>query len=440
MRILLISSVVFVALAGAYAVFAQEEPAVEFPVAELGNCQSKEECHAYCDEVEHIEQCVNFAERHGLMKGGELEEAKKVVSALRQGAQLPGGCRNKEECEVYCKDGAHIEECIAFAEAAGFMSPEELEDAKRVAPLMARGEMPGGCRSREECEAYCSQDGHIEECAAFFEKAGFISVQEAEMFRKTGGRGPGDCRGREECEAFCNAPANQKVCFEFAKEHDLIPQEELQQMQEGIEMFKRGLQSAPPEVAQCLKETVGEDVLAKIEAGTFLPSRELGEHMRQCFETHLPNIIQQNIQEQVGGEVPPEAADCVQRILGDTRELQGPPTAEQEQRIREECFPQQQPLRPEGFEGSMPPEGEIPEEFREQYEQQFQEQFHQQFEQQFQEEYQRQLQQQSEVPQEFHEEESLPESSLLKQSFLGAVVEAMQPGLRILFPFLSLRL
>src|SRR3989338_10467137 len=140
MRILFISSVVFVALAGAYAVFAQEEPAVEFPVAELGNCQSKEECHAYCDEVEHIEQCVNFAERHGLMKGGELEEAKKVVSALRQGAQLPGGCRNKEECEVYCKDGAHIEECIAFAEAAGFMSPEELEDAKRVAPLMARGD------------------------------------------------------------------------------------------------------------------------------------------------------------------------------------------------------------------------------------------------------------------------------------------------------------
>src|SRR3989344_5759140 len=99
MRILLISSVVFVALAGAYAVFAQEEPAVEFPVAELGNCQSK------------------------------------------------------EECEVYCKDGAHIEECIAFAEAAGFMSQEELEDAKRVAPLMARGEMPGGCRPREEGEA-----------------------------------------------------------------------------------------------------------------------------------------------------------------------------------------------------------------------------------------------------------------------------------------------
>ena len=428
MRILLLSFFAFAILTGAYGVFAQEEdPEITFPVAELGNCANKEECKAYCDEVEHIEQCVDFAERHGLMHGAELEEAKKVVHALSQGAQLPGGCRNKEECEVYCKDGSHIEECIAFAEAAGFMSPEELADAKRVAPLMARGEMPGGCRNKEECEVYCSEASHVEECVTFFEKAGFMSAEEAEMFRKTGGRGPGGCTGRGECDAFCNNPENQNECFEFAKEHDLIPEEELHNIEEGLTRFHEGFQHAPPEVAQCLKDTLGEDVLAKIEAGTFLPNRELGEHMRQCFEEFMPRPQEGFGPEGEGSMMPAEAAGCVERILGDTRQLQGRPSLEQEQRIREECFPQQF-QHPEEFQGSMPSPGEMPQEFREEFERQY--------DQQFQEEYQRQLEQQT--PQEFHEEAPPPESSLPKQSFLGAVAEAMRPGLKTLFPFLPL--
>ncbi|HEX9722064.1 MAG TPA: hypothetical protein VGA53_02265 [Candidatus Paceibacterota bacterium] len=429
-RIVLLAVVAIAGLLGAYAVFAQEEPDIEFPVAELGNCQSKEECKAYCDEIEHIAQCVDFAERHGLMHGVELEEAKKVAHALSQGAQLPGGCRGKEECEVYCSEPTHIEECLAFAEAAGFMSAEELEDARRVAPLMARGEMPGGCRSREECEAYCSQDSHTEECVTFFQKAGFMTAEEAEMFRKTGGRGPGDCKGREECDAFCNNPENQKECFAFAKEHDLIPEEELHNIEEGLTRFHEGFQHAPPEVAQCLKDTIGEDVLAKIEAGTFLPNRELGEHMQKCFENFMPASPAGGPRptegfRPEGGEhmAPPEVMGCVERILGDTRQLQGSPTSEQEQRIREECFPQQS-QHPQGFEGEMP--------------QEFREEFERQHDEQFQEEYQRQFEQQIQEFQEFHAEETPAESRLPRESFLGAVAEAMRPGLKILFPFLPL--
>ncbi len=484
-RIFLLPLIIFVLLIGTWSVFAKSKADIAYPVRQLGNCANEQECrtycddlrhigdclafaqehnllsaeefaqakrfvqlgvesgpggctseascHAYCEDVSHITECLAFAEQYGVMEEEELAEARRVAEALGQGAKLPGGCRNKEQCEAYCEDPSHINECLAFAGAAGFMTAEELEEARRIAPFMARGEMPGGCRSKQQCETYCSDENNIEECAAFFEKAGFITPEEAEMFRKTGGKGPGACQGREECEAFCNDPANQSACFEFAKEHDLISEEELRNIEEGVGRFKEGFQNAPPEVAQCLRERIGEEVLAKIEAGTFLPNPQLGEHMRGCFEQFMPASQQGGPMPDEGfgggeGMVPPEAAGCVERILGDMPQLQGPPSPELEQRIRQECFPQY-------FEGPVV----NPEEFHGEFEGQYQEEFQGQFEQQYQQEFQQQFEQQSPPPpQEFPSEESLQESRIQRQSFLSAVVEAMRPGLKVLFPFLPL--
>jgi len=383
-----------VVLAVAGSVFALTKNDIVFPVAELGNCQSEQECRAYCDDsvnvtqcvafaekysilsleeiakakkfqeigakgpggcgseraceaycsdISHIEECLSFAETHGFMEGHDLEEAKKVASALRQGAQLPGGCTNKDACESYCSDTSHMKECVEFAEKAGFMNPEELKEAKqvlkaldagvafpgdckgknecqaycedpgnmeecvnfgiaagfippeeaeqvrRMIPLMKEGKMPEGCRGgREKCEAYCAQEENAQECTTFFVEAGFMTLEQAETFRKTGGKGPGGCTGQQECEAFCNEAANQETCFAFAQEQGLIPEGELQNIREGVGKFKEGISSAPPEVAQCLKEKIGQEVLDKIEAGTFLPNPQLGEQMKGCFEEFLP--------------------------------------------------------------------------------------------------------------------------------------------------------
>ncbi len=517
MRILLISLIVFAMFTAAYTVFADNKDDIEYPIEDLGSCTNERECRAYCDGLSHIKECVAFAEAHSLLSAEELAEAKrfarlgvesgpggctrevacqtycedvshiteclafaeqhevmgkeelvearKVAQALRQGAQLPGGCKNKIECEAYCEEPSRITECLAFAEAAGFMSAEELQDARRVAPFMARGEMPGGCRSREQCETYCSDSAHTEECVVFFEKAGFVTAEEAEMFRKTGGKGPGDCRGKEECEAFCNDPVHQEACFAFAKEHGLIPEGELEHLKEGIQQFRRGFDNAPPEVRACLESTLGSEALGKLEGGSFLPNPEIGSQMRKCFEQHIPRMIEQQVQEHGGEGAPPEAMDCVKRIVG---ELQGPPTPEQEQRIRQECFPQR-PEQQEGFEGQMHPEGQRPEEFQQQFEQrqgeefdrqyqeEFQRQYQQQYQQKYQEEFQRQLQQQTpegfQPPQSFTPPEGNfappegsqpqfspppPQSSLQSENFLGAVLQAMRPGLKILFPFLPL--
>jgi len=359
-----------------------------------GECTSELECEAYCENVNNIEECLAFAEQHGFMDEEELEEAKKIAAALRAGAQLPGGCTSKEACEAYCEDPNNMRECIAFAEAAGFMSPEELrevkqvlkaldagipfpggcrgeheceiycedfshieecvefgiaagfippgeaEDVRRMIPLMKAGKMPAGCLGgREECEAYCAAEENLEECTTFFVEAGFMSAEEAKMFKETGGRGPGGCSGQAECEAFCNNPTNQQACFEFGREHGFISEEELHNIEQGTKQFDEGFAQAPPEVELCLKEKVGEDVLLKIEAGTFLPTPELGEHMRYCFEEFFPR---------------PEGGEF------------GPPPGFEEG--DESFFPQQFEEGPEGF---FPPEFEhegerefIPQEFR----------------------------------------------------------------------------
>ena len=234
-----------------------------------GDCNGKDSCEEYCNDISRIDECVAFAEKNNLMPEEELAEAKKVQTAIKRGVKPPP-CGNKKQCDVYCSEADHMEECIAFGAAAGFIQDKELEDAQKMLAAMKRGvkpppcrgkkacdeycsspdniEMcmnfaieagfmneqekaesqkmlqalkkgikPPACRGKEECDSYCSQDDHFEECFQFAEAAGFMSAEEASMARKTGGKGPGNCKGREECENFCNNPLNQEICFNFGK-------------------------------------------------------------------------------------------------------------------------------------------------------------------------------------------------------------------------------
>lgn len=196
-----------------------------------GGCRGKEECEAFCDNIDNIKECVAFAEEHNLMPPKELEEAKKVKAAIERGVKPPA-CGNKKRCDAYCGQPENMEECIIFAEAAGFIPPEELEDVKKVLAAIKKGIKPPACRGKEECDIYCSDDAHFNECIAFAEAAGFIPPEELDMIRKTGGKGPGGCRGKEQCEKFCEKEENMEICAQFALEHGLMKPEEM-------EMFKK---------------------------------------------------------------------------------------------------------------------------------------------------------------------------------------------------------
>jgi hypothetical protein len=329
-------------------VFAEHEGPVTFPIADLGNCESKSACREYCDDPANVEVCVNFAEGHKLISSSEAAQGRKFARL----AEGPGGCKSPIECRKYCEDATHIDECVAFAEQHGLMEKRELDEARNIRQALLRGaKLPGDCKNKTACEAYCKAEQHAEECVAFAEVAGFIDKNEADLVRKTGGRGPGDCRGKEQCEVYCHEEANFAECLAFAEQHNLISPDEaerarktggkgpggcrgrecesyckteehaeecfrfaqangllkedaIRRMDEGKAHLKRALTEAPPEVVSCLKSTVGEEVLAKLESGAFFGGQELGEKMRACFEQVMGQQGRENMQDRRPGVVP----------------------------------------------------------------------------------------------------------------------------------------
>ncbi len=284
-----------------------------------GGCRTPRECDNFCSNLANLETCVKFAEEQGL-KDGNLDEGRKLQAYLKSGGKMPGGCTSKDSCESYCSDFSHAQECMDFAQTAGLQGPGQdgpdknltPEQASRLMELTRTGQTPGGCKSRQECESYCGNSAHFEECASFSEKAGLISAKEAEMMRKTGGKGPGDCNSRESCDAFCNNPTNRQTCFEFGKEHGMISEEDQKQMQEGMTRMRQGLENAPAEVVACLKSTLGPNIIENIQSGNIVPGPEIGDSMKNCFEKFGQNMSPRGNMDQM----PAEMATCVKAKLG----------------------------------------------------------------------------------------------------------------------------
>lgn len=288
-----------------------------------GGCKGKNDCKAYCDNPEHMDECLVFAEKAGFIPANELEEAKKAAKAMKSGIKSPGDCRGKKQCDTYCSQPEHMEECFNFAVAAGFISPEEEENARKIMPLMIRGEMPGSCRGKEQCEAYCADGSHSEECANFAIKAGFMKPEEAEMFKKTGGKGPGDCKGKEQCESFCNNSVNQEICFNFAKKHGLIPEGGIENMKQGMMQMREGFDMASPEIKTCLESAVGTEIMEKIKIGALTPGPQIGEQVRKCFEQFTPKHLKEMERMPNQGELPGTSGNLPEGI--DNRQMM-PPT------------------------------------------------------------------------------------------------------------------
>src|SRR3989344_4842680 len=428
----LIVSALFISYVSAQSVFD-----IKFPVAELGNCANKEECKAYCEKEENfsacrafaskyglkggdaenedkfnvikedggpgncaadavnpieachsycnvsanMKECVSYAKKHNLMEGEELEEAEKVLAALERGAKLPAGCENKESCQQICEAPANISiarECFAFAEEAGLLSPGvSREQAEKVFKAIEEGRAPfKSPKDFEQCDNPPS-DEILQKCIDFAIENGFLSGEEAEMVRKTGGRGPGCCRGREQCETYCQT--HQDECFAFAEEHDLISPEDRTRMEEGMSKFKEGINNAPPEIRACLEQNIGSDTLNQILSDQKRPTKELGEKMRTCFESQFGGGRGGPEGREFGDQFPPEIKACLESKIGAEgvkRLMESGPNPEMESAMKG-CFemnrgPQGQSEQWEGnrpIEGSYGSESEIRQRiFREQFE------------------------------------------------------------------------
>lgn len=245
-------------------------------------CGNKKACDVYCEDSAHMEECINFAVEAGFMQGKELEDAQKMLQAVKRGVKPPP-CKGKEACDEYCSNPDNMETCMNFAMEAGMMSEQERADSQKMLEALKKGVKPPPCKGKEACDEYCGSEEHFEECTNFAVAAGFMSEKDAAMAKKTGGKGPGGCKGKEECEAFCKNPDNQETCFNFAKDNGMISDEDLKRMEEGKQRTAEVFSSASEETIQCLNNALGADKVEEIKNGTAMMSQEIGDKMQTCF-------------------------------------------------------------------------------------------------------------------------------------------------------------
>lgn len=244
-------------------------------------CQDKQSCDLYCESPDHMEECVAFAEAAGFIEAEELSQAKKMLAAIKRGLKPP--CQGKEACQTFCSAPENMEACTQFAIEAGFMDEKERQEAQQMITAIKNGATPPKCRGKEECQSYCSKEEHLQECAAFAQAAGIISSEEAQSAMRTKGRGPGGCQSKDECMAFCQDPENQEICFNFAKENGLAREDDIADAQESRESFQRSMPQIPPAVLECLSLKIDSETLEKIKQGRIMPSGEINLQMKTCF-------------------------------------------------------------------------------------------------------------------------------------------------------------
>lgn len=271
-------------------VSAQED--IEFPVSELGNCASHEECKAYCDDESHIEECLDFAVKMGDMTEEKAERIKSMVSGTFEG---PGGCSSREECKAYCDNEEHLEECMDFAEENGLMPPERVQRIRERETQTIEG--PGGCTSREKCKAYCDNPDHGEECLAFAVEQGRMTqekadeilekIEEREMLKEeekhefSFEEGPGGCSSEKECKEYCSKFENLEECLSFEVEMGAMTQEEADKiLQEETEREKRTV--TPDEVNSILQQAGGGPggCMSQKECDSYCGDKE---HAEECI-------------------------------------------------------------------------------------------------------------------------------------------------------------
>ena len=210
------------------AVFAQKIDDIQYPIAELGKCKDRAGCKLFCDKSESSNTCLAFALKNNLMSQSEVNEAKKFMAAVKNG---PGGCTTRDSCKKYCDDINNIEECISFAEKYDLTPAQKLQKSKRVQAALLRGIGLPNCKNTAECDAYCDNTDHMQECIAFGQSAELLEGKSLENAQKIfralkNGITPPPCRGKKECDKYCTQEENAKACTNFSIQADLMSDQE----------------------------------------------------------------------------------------------------------------------------------------------------------------------------------------------------------------------
>ncbi|HZZ99163.1 MAG TPA: hypothetical protein VFK07_00430 [Candidatus Paceibacterota bacterium] len=210
--------------------YAADTSSVQFPIASLGNCSSKQDCKTYCDQLSNMKACLDFASEHGLMSKSDIARARDF-QALAAAGKTPGDCDSKDACKAYCSDPDHASDCLQFAKNNGLISKT---DADRAESVLKDGG-PGGCATKDACVQYCNDQTHAQEC------------------------------------------------LEFAQDHGLIKSGKADEIAKDIDRLRSG-PGDNDQLGQCLHDTLGANGLDRVQSGKFVPGTSALSKVRSCFD------------------------------------------------------------------------------------------------------------------------------------------------------------
>ncbi len=207
---------------------------ITFPIAELGNCGSANECRAYCDNASNQQACIQFAQKHNLQ--GPSDQSQRQAELLAK-AQAQLGCASEEACRTFCQNPDNHLRCEAFAREH---TPEQYaQHSQRQQEMIKRAQEFLGCDSKASCEAFCQNPANQEKCMTFAEKYAPPEIRERHkerLLQQVQQQLP--CNSFESCRTFCSNPGNQAQCTEFAQktmpEKYLEHQRRMQQQSEHV--------------------------------------------------------------------------------------------------------------------------------------------------------------------------------------------------------------
>ncbi len=216
----------------AFFVFSKPAHAATYPISELGNCASQQECFAFCQNPLNERICREFARAQESVKGVTDVAQQPRINALEQKTMMRdsmmenptitypvaelNNCQNATECRQFCTEAANYGQCISFARSHGLRSyavakEEVLEKAREAL----------GCTSVDECLAACAQPENRDTCRQFAREHGLYRRTIARRIMRQAAENLG-CTTQVECKTLCQDDTYKERCQLFARRMNMI--------------------------------------------------------------------------------------------------------------------------------------------------------------------------------------------------------------------------
>lgn len=189
---------------------------IKFPVTDLGNCASPQECRDFCKQETNKSVCGDYAIKMGIQK----TRVKEINRTVLQKAKSELGCDSATSCHNYCRKSENQGLCLSFGQKYELVKKMGSSSGQLKPEIITKAQNELGCSNELSCKNHCDNPENLKKCQAF---AARYSLGKLSGEQKATGSGtkspvflePNGCRTQRECFEYCKA--HPETCPNFPK-------------------------------------------------------------------------------------------------------------------------------------------------------------------------------------------------------------------------------